>query len=230
VIATANGVKAMKQFRADVRERAARFGRNPDDVKILYQLTPVLGDTEAAAHAANERGLSSQRHVDQRLCHISALTDIDFSQFDLDQPLPPLTTNGESTMLAKFAQYGSNKPLRQLVREGGKGSVDLIGTPEQVADRMGEIMAEVGGDGFLIRQPFLHINRRYICEVTYDRSMVALRSSADMVGNSFLAMSATSSRFCWVNCNPRMTPFTNLRPVSGSSLIEARRTLRVVKT
>jgi hypothetical protein len=27
-------------------------------------------------------------------------------------------------------------------------------------------MAEVGGDGFLIRQPFLHINRRYICEVT----------------------------------------------------------------
>jgi FMN-dependent oxidoreductase (nitrilotriacetate monooxygenase family) len=166
VIATANGVKAMKQFRDDVRERAARFGRNPDDVKILYQLTPVLGDTEADAHAANERGLSSQRHVDQRLCHISALTDIDFSQFDLDKPLPELTTNGESTMLAKFAQYGSNKPLRQLVREGGKGGVDLIGTPDQVADRMGEIIDEVGGDGFLLRQPFLHINRRYIHEVT----------------------------------------------------------------
>ena len=69
-------------------------------------------------------------------------------------------------MLAKFAQYGSNKPLRQLAREGGKGGVDLVGTPDQVADSMGEIMAEVGGDGFLLRQPFLHINRRYITEVT----------------------------------------------------------------
>lgn len=166
VIATANGVKAMKQFRDDVRERAAGFGRNPDEVKILFQLTPVLGETEAEAHAINERHLASQRYIDLRLCHISALTDIDFSRFDLDQPLPPLTTNGEFTMLAKFAQYGSNKPLRQLAREGGKGGVDLIGTPDQVADRMGEIMAEVGGDGFLIRQPFLHINRRYIHEVT----------------------------------------------------------------
>jgi long-chain alkane monooxygenase len=166
VIATANGVKAMKQFRDDVRERAASVGRNPDDVKVLFQLTPVLGETEEEAYAVNERHLASQRYIDTRLCHISALTDIDFSQFDLDKPLPSLTTNGESTMLAKFAQYGSNKPLRQLAREGGKGGVDLVGTPDQVADRMGEIMAEVGGDGFLLRQPFLHINRRYITEVT----------------------------------------------------------------
>jgi hypothetical protein len=35
-----------------------------------------------------------------------------------------------------------------------------------VAQRMGEIMDEVGGDGFLIRNPFHHINRRYILEIT----------------------------------------------------------------
>jgi FMN-dependent oxidoreductase (nitrilotriacetate monooxygenase family) len=166
VIATAIGVKAMKQFRDDVRARAARFGRNPDEVKILYQLAPVLGETEAAAQAANERGLSSRRHIEQRLALVSALTDIDFSQFDLDKPLPPLTTNGESTVLARFTQQGSNKPLRQLVREEGKGGIDLVGTPDQVAERMGEVMAEVGGDGFLIKHPFHQINRRYIYEVT----------------------------------------------------------------
>lgn len=166
IIATANGVKAMKQFRDDVRERAARFGRNPDAIKVLYQLAPVLGETEAEAQAANERNISSQRHIDQRLVHISVLTDIDFSQFDLDKPLPYLTTNGESTMLAKFAQYGSKKTLRELVRDASKGGVDLIGTPDQVATRMGEIMAEVGGDGFLLRQPFNYLSRRYISEVT----------------------------------------------------------------
>jgi len=31
---------------------------------------------------------------------------------------------------------------------------------------MAEIMDEVGGDGFLLRLPFHHINRRYILEVT----------------------------------------------------------------
>jgi FMN-dependent oxidoreductase (nitrilotriacetate monooxygenase family) len=166
VIATANGVKAMKAFREDIRERVARFGRDPDNVKVLYQLSPVLGETEAGAQAANERGLTSKRHIEQRLALVSALTDIDFSKFDLDKPLPPLTTNGESTVLAKFTQQGSNKPLRQLVREEGKGGVDLVGTPDQVAKRMGEVMAEVGGDGFLIKHPFHQISRRYINEVT----------------------------------------------------------------
>jgi long-chain alkane monooxygenase len=166
IIATANGVKAMKQFRDDVRERAARLGRNPDDIKVLYQLSPVLGDTETEAQAANERNSSSQRHIDQRLVHISVLTDIDFSQFDLDKPLPHLTTNGESTTLAKFAQYGSNKTLRELARESGKNGVDLIGTPDQVAGRMGEIMDKVGGDGFLIRHPFNNLSRRYLNDVT----------------------------------------------------------------
>jgi alkanesulfonate monooxygenase SsuD/methylene tetrahydromethanopterin reductase-like flavin-dependent oxidoreductase (luciferase family) len=56
--------------------------------------------------------------------------------------------------------------LRQCIREGGSGSsVEVTGTPEQVADKMVEIMDEVGGDGFLMKMPFHHINRRYILEV-----------------------------------------------------------------
>lgn len=166
IIATANGISAMKGFRDDIRERARRFGRNPDDIKVLYQLSPVLAETEADAIATNERNISSQRHIDQRLCHISVLTDIDFSQFELDQPLPYLTTNGESTMLSKFAQWGSGKTLRELVRDASKGGVDLIGTPQDVAARMGQIMEEVGGDGFLLRQPYNLLSRRYFTDVT----------------------------------------------------------------
>jgi long-chain alkane monooxygenase len=44
--------------------------------------------------------------------------------------------------------------------------VEASGTPEQVANRMAEIMAQVGGDGFLLRHPFGNISRRYILEVT----------------------------------------------------------------
>jgi long-chain alkane monooxygenase len=167
IIASVNGPKAMKAFRDDVRARAAKFGRNPDDIKVLFLFAPVLGETEEEAKAKNSRGLAAHRFQEHALALYSALSDIDLSLYDLDKPLPELTTNGETTSLAKFAQFGSGKTLRQVVMEGGKGSsVDIVGTPDQVAERMGEVMEEVGGDGFLLKHPFNHINRRYILEVT----------------------------------------------------------------
>lgn len=166
IIATAPGIPAMKAFRDDVRARAAKFGRNPDDIKVLFLFSPVMGETEAEARALNERGSSTQTFVDRTLGLYSGITDIDLSRFDLDKPLPHMTTNGESTALAKFAQWGTGKTLRQLIKEGGKGGcVEAIGTPDQVADQMAAIMQEVGGDGFLMRHPFGLINRRYIAEV-----------------------------------------------------------------
>lgn len=119
-----------------------------------------------AAFAKRDRGFSSQRFADRALGLYSGITDIDLSQFDLDKSLPHLTTNGESTSLAKFTQFGSEKTLRQCIREGGSGSsVEVTGAPEQVADKMTDIMNEVGGDGFLMKMPFHNINRRYILEV-----------------------------------------------------------------
>ena len=90
----------------------------------------------------------------------------DFSQFDLDQPLPEVTTNGERGTLEHFAKRGSGKTLRELAIGGLSDSIDLIGTPDSVADKMGEVMEEVGGDGFLITSPVMRLNRRYITEIT----------------------------------------------------------------
>jgi len=168
VISVAQGPKAMKEFRDDVRARAAKFGRNPDDIKLLWLFSPVMDATESAARLVNELGMSQDRFADRRLALMSAITEIDFSQFPMDEPLPlDLTTNGETHSLKRFAQLGSGKTLRQLITEGGKGGcVESIGTPDQVAAHMGEIMAEVGGDGFLICNPFHRNTRRYIAEVT----------------------------------------------------------------
>jgi hypothetical protein len=35
-----------------------------------------------------------------------------------------------------------------------------------VAEAMGEMMEEVGGDGFLITSPVMRLNRRYVIEIT----------------------------------------------------------------
>jgi FMN-dependent oxidoreductase (nitrilotriacetate monooxygenase family) len=167
VIATAQGPGAMKAFRDDIRQRAASHGRNPDDIKVLFLLAPVLGDTEAEAIAKNARGLASRSFQERTLAFQSALCGIDLSGFDLDEPLPPLETNGSKAVLAAFAQWGSGKPLRQLIHDSGKGGViDAVGTPGQVADQMIEAMDAVGGDGFLIQQPYGLISRRAFLEIT----------------------------------------------------------------
>jgi len=169
IVSVANGVEGMKAFRADIRERAAKFGRDPDDIKVFFCICPSLGETEAEARARFDNVTMSDNFVTDVLISISAITEIDFAKYDLDKPLPEkLVTNGESGTLDKFQQWGSGKTLRQLAAAGGGGlvsSMDLIGTPAQVAEQMGDAMAEIGGDGFLITTPVLRVGRRYITEI-----------------------------------------------------------------
>ena len=100
------------------------------------------------------------------LASISSVTDIDFQPFDLDRELPHLTTNGEQGSLDAFAQWGRGKTLRQLVIDRAtRGLGGVVGTPDSVADRLGEVMEEVGGDGFLISSPFQKVSREYVLQV-----------------------------------------------------------------
>ena len=54
---------------------------------------------------------------------------------------------------------------RQLAAERYDNGLDLIGTPDHVAERMGEAIDEIGGDGFLISTLLQQISRRIINEV-----------------------------------------------------------------
>ncbi|NJO22345.1 MAG: NtaA/DmoA family FMN-dependent monooxygenase [Sphingomonadales bacterium] len=167
IIAPAAGVSGLKAYRDDVRARAAAAGRNPDDVKVLFLVAPVLGETEEEADARFRRIYTSRDYIEKVLAMIGAITDIDFSKYDLDAELPHLTTNGEQGSLDAFAQWGSGKTLRQLcIEQVSRGLDGLIGTPDQVADRMGAVMEEVGGDGFLITRPLTTtLSRQYILEI-----------------------------------------------------------------
>jgi long-chain alkane monooxygenase len=169
VISVASGVASMKAFRSDIRARAVKQGRDPDEIKVLFCVTPTLGETEEEAAEKYQRLVSSSHFITDTLSSLAAITEIDFAKYDIDKPLPEkLVTNGESGSLDKFQQWGSGKTVRQLVMDGGGGlvsSVELIGTPDTVADRMGEVMEEVGGDGFLVTTPVLRVSRRYVVEV-----------------------------------------------------------------
>jgi FMN-dependent oxidoreductase (nitrilotriacetate monooxygenase family) len=167
VIATAPGIEGMKEYRDDVRRHAAAAGRNPDDVKVLYLVFPVIAETDEEAFAKHARMVSTPAFVERALANASINTDIDFSQFDLDKPLPEVSTGASQGALDEFAQRGSGKTLRQLaVEKYDGGGLRLIGSPDRVAARMDEAMQEVGGDGFLISTPYMKVNRRQVIEVT----------------------------------------------------------------
>lgn len=169
VVCVTQGTANMRAYRDDIRARAKAHGRNPDDIKVLFLVAPVLGETEGEARAKQERRSNDPAFIEANLVLISAITDIDFARYPLDEPLPErLMTNGEQGSLDSFQQWGSNKTLRQLVLEASGGivaSIELVGTPESVAERMGRAMEEVGGDGYLITTPQLAVNRRQIIEV-----------------------------------------------------------------
>jgi FMN-dependent oxidoreductase (nitrilotriacetate monooxygenase family) len=166
ILSPASGIDEMKAFRDDIRDRAERFGRDPDGVKIVFAITPVLADTEAEARAKERRMVESDGYIDDMLGSISAITDIDFSEFDIDKPLPRrLITNGEQGTLDRFQEFGSGKTLRRLAEAGLASDLDLTGTPDRVAEQMGEVMEAVGGDGFFLCQPFLRSSRRYVLEI-----------------------------------------------------------------
>jgi FMN-dependent oxidoreductase (nitrilotriacetate monooxygenase family) len=172
IIAATTGVAGMKSYRDDVRGLAAAAGRNPDEIKVLSLIAPVVAETRSQAQEQFERALSSPDYAERALALFASFTDVDFSRFEMDQPLPPLTTNAEQGALDKFTQTRpgeppSKKTLRQLLRDSGTtGALELVGTPDDVADMMGDAMASVGGDGFLITTPYHRMTRVYIDSIT----------------------------------------------------------------
>lgn len=167
VVSPASTVADMRAYRDDIRARAADLGRDPDEIKVLFLVSPTLGDTDAHAQERAEARTVDPEFLERTLVGIADVTDIDFSQFDLDQPLPAdLATNGEQGTLRAMLKGGEGKTLRELILgDSGRRKGDLVGSPATVADRLEEIHHGVGGDGFLIHAPGMRINRKYVIEV-----------------------------------------------------------------
>jgi FMN-dependent oxidoreductase (nitrilotriacetate monooxygenase family) len=162
IITNAVSVEGMKGFRAEVRRLAASFGRDPDRIKVLFLAYPIVDTTmEAARERQRLEREEAGRHLDLQLSGMSRLTNIDFAQFDLDEPLPAhLTTNGHQSSLAKWI---GKTPRSLAMGTSSRQGVDLVGTADHVAGLMQDIMQEVGGDGFLLFNAYF--DRRYIMEV-----------------------------------------------------------------
>ena len=167
IVVNAKGIEAMRAYRDDIRRLMAACGRDPDHCKVLYLINPIIGETmEEALERKERRRLRAEATLVQRLAHFGKVTNIDFGRFDLDQPLPEdVTTNGHQQNLEQFRRKAAGRSIRATMADYNATdlSVELCGTPESVAARMGEVMEEVGGDGFLFSMP--NVQRRTLAEI-----------------------------------------------------------------
>ncbi|RXH54719.1 NtaA/DmoA family FMN-dependent monooxygenase [Granulicella sibirica] len=165
----ANDPLVLKDYRDSIRTRAAACGRNPDDVKVLYLVSPILGDTDAQAQENYERRYAmDEARINAFHKYGGAYYNLDFSKYDLDAPFTDLDlkTEGHQSTLDGFLRHaqGGTRTLRQMIVASKPSSLEFVGTPESVADQMEVAMDAIGGDGFLIQ--YRPLTRRYITEIT----------------------------------------------------------------
>jgi FMN-dependent oxidoreductase (nitrilotriacetate monooxygenase family) len=150
-------------FYADLKSRARRFGRDPDTVKILPGIVPVLGSTEEEARRKDEElaqlivpHYAQQRLADQLRVPVEAL-ELD-SQLPADLPDEDEIEGAKSrySLIVGLARR-EKLTVRQLIARlgGGRGHHTFTGTPEQVADALESWSAGGAADGFNIMPPAL---------------------------------------------------------------------------
>lgn len=128
---------------------AAEAGRRRDDIKLFAGLSFTVGSTEEEANRLYER---EKEYLDLEaiIAHIGGSLGVDFGGVPLDTPLGDIRTEGSVGLLEAIADSvpGGNPTLEDLARYRAEAQ-HLVGTPEQIADRLEE-WAEAGVDGINI--------------------------------------------------------------------------------
>lgn len=131
----------------DIRQRAVRYGRSPDDIKICLAVSLVVGGTEAQAKA-KAADLEETLSVEAGLAHMSGQLGVDLGDVDLEKPISDFDFNGVLGFLKSYAARTPDKTLTfgDLARKQMSGAW-MVGSDEQIADRL-EHLADTGADGF----------------------------------------------------------------------------------
>ncbi|MFF2088167.1 LLM class flavin-dependent oxidoreductase [Nocardia sp. NPDC058176] len=151
-------------FYADIKGKAAEFGRDASAVKILPGISPFIADTEEAALKL-EREFNELTVPEYGLKQLESITGTSLRSFALDEPVPveafagagDVTDNARSRLQVVAGIVERERPtLRGLLHRlaGARGHRVFAGTPEQVADTIEEWFTQGAADGFNVMPPY----------------------------------------------------------------------------
>ncbi len=147
IVTNRRRLKSAANIVEDIRRRAARHGRAPEDLRFFQGLSPVVGGTETEARA-KEAEFLEQLSTEASLAHLSGSVGVDLGAIDPDRPLETFDSEamqGVVKGLIESAPAGT-RTFRDLARANMAGQF-LTGSAEQVADVL-QSWHEAGVDGF----------------------------------------------------------------------------------
>lgn len=152
IYAVPHEIDTGRGYYRDLKERAARKGRDPEGMKILPGITPFIGATEAEAREKYDL-LNALVAPELGLSYLYGQMG-DLSAHPLDGPVPEPNdpkVRSIAQNLLKLARR-DNLTIRQLYTTiaAGFGSRILIGTAQQIADEMEAWVEAEAADGFNI--------------------------------------------------------------------------------
>ncbi len=157
-----SSVEDARRFYDDVKERAARHGRNPEEILILPGCAPVVGETEAEAERKYQE-IANLVDIEDALNYLGRyFNDMDFSQYGLDEPFPELgdfARNGWESATDRLKQIAREEKLtlREMALRTTTHRSVFTGTPDRVADTMQEWFEAGAVDGFMMNAAVLPV-------------------------------------------------------------------------
>jgi FMN-dependent oxidoreductase (nitrilotriacetate monooxygenase family) len=146
--------ESARSFYADIKRRAAEFGRDPNALKILPGIMPIIGRTR---EEADEKDAELTSLIDP-IVGLKKLNwwlhGIDLTKYDLDGPfpeLPPTATTSRGTNYVEMARK-ENLTLRQLIVRAAQSNAHfrIKGSATDIADQMEHWFRNGAADGFNI--------------------------------------------------------------------------------
>lgn len=150
-----------QSFYRSIKQQVAKYGRSPEQVKIMPGIFPVVGKTRAEA----EKKYETLQNLIDPVVGLGLLTTqlgnvVDISKYPVDGPLPELPeTQGSTSRQKLLYEYARSQGLtiRELYRAiaGPRGHRFILGTPKDIADQLEDWFMNEAADGFNIMPPYL---------------------------------------------------------------------------
>lgn len=157
-------LEAGQRYYADVKSRAAAYGRDPNQLKVLPGATFALGDTPAEAQDNARRIREQQVSGPTAIAFLEQVWGTDLSAYDPDGPLPDVdpvenpnitrgrARHGDPTTIAqtwRARAEAENLSIRELIIEVTSRQ-QFVGTPGQVAAEIDRYVQSDACDGFIL--------------------------------------------------------------------------------
>ncbi len=150
------------EFYQEIKRRAAKYGRHPDEILILPGCAPIVGRTAEEAESKYQE-IANLVVIEDALNYLGRyFNDLDFTQYELDEPFPDLgdfARNGWESTTDRIKELAreENLTLRQMAVRETTPKTNFIGTPAQVADTMQAWFEAGAADGFMVNPAVLPV-------------------------------------------------------------------------